>query len=179
MLSFGVNPSPRIIFIYSPIIFYAFMDTENLKNIIRNIVEKATALKNKHIADKDAPVNYACIFSQSQEEYTELLAASKRIGTITEETPTGFLFQITPLKTVSGVLKILKIRVPDVTRPERGDADFTVSNFPDFKKKYLPKNGWSLIKKREDFEMLEVMDPEFNVRAYFSNPPLDEQLGIK
>ncbi len=154
------------------------MDTEDLKTIIQEIVKEATSLRNKHIDNRNAPVNYACIFSQSEGEYKELLAVATKIGNVIEEMPTGFLFQIGPVETVSGVLKLLKIRIPDVTRPERGDADFTISNFPSFKKRYLSKKGWKLIKKREDFEMLELMDSEFNVRAYFSNPPLDVQLNI-
>ena len=82
------------------------------------------------------------------------------------------------MKTVAGLLKLLKIRHPDSTRPERGDADFTVTNFVVFKKKYLSKKEFKLI-KRKNFEMIELMDPEFDVRAYFSNPPLDKQLNIK
>lgn len=154
------------------------MDTKDLKIKVQNIVEKATALKNKHINNKNTPVNYACIFSQSKEEYDDLVKVARKIGNVIKETPTGLLFQISPLKTVSGFLKLLKIRLPDSTRPERGDADFTVSNFPEFKKKYLTKSGFKLI-KREDFEMLELTDSRFDVRAYFSNPPLDKQLGIK
>jgi hypothetical protein len=152
------------------------MDKEDLKTIVKKIVEQACALKNKHIDDKDMPVNYACIFSQSKEEYDSLIEITKKIGNIIKETPTGLLFKIDPLDTVSGKLQLLKIRIPDVTRPERGDADFTVPNYLDFKKKYLPRKGFKLIKKREDFEMLELMDPEFDVRVYFSNPPLDKQL---
>ena len=155
------------------------MKTEDLKTIIQEIVRQSTDLKNKYIRNKNIPVNYACIFSQNKKEYNELLEATRKIGSVIEETPTGLLFQINSLKTVSGVLKLLKIRVPDVTRPERGDADFTISNFTYFKKKYLHRDGFKLIKKREDFEMLELMDSRFDVRAYFSNPPLDKQLGIK
>ena len=154
------------------------MDLEGLKIKVKNIVEKATALKNKHIDDKNTPINYACIFSQSKEEYDELLDITRKIGKVIKETPTGLLFHIEALQTVSGVLKLLKIRIPDSTRPELGDADFTIFNFPDFEKKYLFKNGFKLIKK-EDFVMIELMDSDFNVRAYFSNPPLDLQLDIQ
>ena len=154
------------------------MDAEYLKNRVKSIVEKATTLKNKYIADKNTPVNYACIFSQSEEEYEELLEIARKIGTVVKETPTGLLFHIEPLQTISGVLKLVKIRIPDATRPELGDADFTISNFPDFEKKYLSKTGFKLIKK-EDFVMIELTDSEFDVRAYFSNPPLDVQLDIK
>lgn len=154
------------------------MDIEDLKIKVKNIVEKATTLKNKYIDDKNTPVNYACIFSQTKEEYDELLEVTRKIGKVIKETPTGLLFQIEPLQTISGVLKLLKIRIPDPTRPELGDADFTVSNFPDFEKKYLSESGFKLI-QRNDFKMIELMDSEFDVRVYFSNPPLDEQLNIK
>ena len=154
------------------------MDTKDLKIKIQNIVKRATALKNKYINNKNMPVNYACIFCQNKEEYDKLVEVTRKIGKVIKETPTGLLFQIKPLKTVSGILKLLKIRLPDPIRPERGDTDFTVSNFPEFKKKYLLKSGFKLI-KREDFEMIELVDSEFDVRAYFSNPPLDKQLCIK
>ena len=154
------------------------MNTNDLKNRVKIIVEKAAVLKNKYITDKNTPVNYACIFSQSKEEYNELLEAARKIGNVIKETPTGLLFHIEPLQTIAGTLKLLKIRIPDPTRPELGDADFTVSNFSKFKEKYLSKTGFKLI-KREDFVMIEIIDPEFDVRAYFSNPPLDVQLDIR
>ncbi len=150
----------------------------SLKTKVQEIVKKANALKHKHISDKSAPVNYACIFSHSKEEYDQLIKITKEIGNIVKETPTGLLFRIEPLNTFSGTLQLLKIRIPDQTRPELGDADFTISHFSEFKKKYLSKRGFKLI-FRESFEMVELMDPKFDVRAYFSNPPLDKQLGIK
>ena len=153
------------------------MNTTNLKMKIQKIVEQATGLRKKHIGSINAPVNYACIFSQSKNEYNTLAGLATKIGRIVKETSTGPLFQISPLTTVSGKLQLLKIRTPDETRREMGDADFTISDFTGFKKKYLSKNGFKLI-KRESFEMIELMDPEFDVRAYFSNPPLDKQLGI-
>lgn len=154
------------------------MNEELLKRKVQDIVKKATELKDEHVDDKNAPVNYACIFSQSEEEYDELLETSHKIGKIIKETPTGLLFHINSLNTVSGILKLLKIRIPDDTRPEQGDADFTVSNYDIFKKKYLSQNGFKLIHK-ENFEMIELMDSKFDVRVYFSHPPLDEQLNIK
>ncbi|NOY89232.1 MAG: hypothetical protein GXO93_07590 [FCB group bacterium] len=149
-----------------------------MKIKVKNIVEKATVLKNKHIDNKNVPVNYACIFCQSEKEYDELLRIARKIGKAIKKTPTGLLFQIKPLKTVSGVLKLLKIRIPDPTRPELGDADFTIGDFPEFEKKYLSKKNFKLI-QRKDFKMIELMDSDFDVRAYFSDPPLDKQLNLK
>lgn len=154
------------------------MNAEILKVKVKEIVEHACALKNKHTGEKNAHVNYACVFSQNKKDYEELIKSAQNIGTVIKETPTGLLFHVHPIDTISGKLKLLKIRLPDSTRPERGDADFTVSDYLDFKKKYLSKKGFRLI-KREDFEMIELVDSGYDVRVYFSNPPLDEQLRIK
>ncbi len=154
------------------------MNSVNLIQLVEKIVKKANNLKNKHTSEKNAPVNYACIFAQSEEQYNNLIMIAKEIGNVIKETPTGLLFHIQPLKTVSGNLKLLKIRKPDPTRPEFGDADFTVGNYPEFKNKCLSKTGFKLI-LRENFEMIELVDSKFNVRVYFSNPPLDKQLMTK
>jgi hypothetical protein len=154
------------------------MNVKDLRQFVQEIVKKASSLKNKHTTEKNAPVNYACIFCQSDEQYNILVTVTQKIGKIIEETPKGPLFHIQPLKTVAGNLRLLKIRKPDPTRPELGDADFTVENYPEFKKRHLLKTGFKLIPKREDFEMIELVDPKFDVRAYFSNPPLDKQLGV-
>ncbi|MBI5635563.1 hypothetical protein HY993_01220 [Candidatus Micrarchaeota archaeon] len=79
---------------------------------------------------------------------------------------------------MSGPFKILKIRKPDKTRPERGDADFNIANYEDFKKKYLPLEGFKLI-VREDHKMIELTEEGADVRVYFSNPHIDKVLGIK
>ncbi len=153
------------------------MNIDNLKNTIQDIVKKSCELKNKYTKEINAPVNYACIFSHNQNEYQSLLVLAGQLGKVIKETPTGPLFQITPIDTVSGKLKLLKIRQPDKTRPERGDAVFTVSNYQVFKGKYLTKPGFKHI-DRPQMEMIEIIDPSFDVRTYFSHPPLDQQLGI-
>ncbi len=144
---------------------------------IHSIVSKAKELKDKHTNETNARVNYCCIFSQSQKEYNELIKTVETMGKVTLETAMGPVFHIQPLETVAGTLKLLKIRKPDKTRPEQGDADFTVVNYPEFKKKYLGQDGFRLM-DRPNFEMIELVDSDFDVRAYFSNIPLNEQLGV-
>ncbi len=159
-------------------IFKFIMDIKDLKQQIKDIVKQSCELKDKYTHEHNATVNYACIFSQSQEEFESLIEVANKIGEIIRDTSTGPLFNINSFKTISGDLRLLKIRNPDKTRPEQGDADFTVSNYPYFKNEYLSKDGFKLI-KRKDFEMIELIDSDFDVRTYFSNPPLNEQLGIK
>ena len=152
------------------------MNVEDLKNLVKEIVAQANDFKNT-LVQEPAPVNYACIFYQNDGEYRLFLETAKQMGKVVKETKAGPIFQIEPLPTVAGNLQLLKIRKPDPTRPERGDADFTLQNYDEFKKENLSKPGFKLI-KRESFEMIEVINPRFNVLVYFSNPPLDKQLGI-
>jgi hypothetical protein len=141
---------------------------------LHHIVEQAKKLKNLHTSEKNAPVNYACIFCQNEQEYEQFYTAASEMGKVIKETPSGELFHIRPIDTVAGKLQLVKIRKPDPTRPERGDADFTVADYETFKKAHLGKDGFKLIGNRPDIiEMIELMDPSFDVRAYFSQVPLD------
>ncbi len=63
-----------------------YMEVEDLKKIVKSIVKKATILKNKHIEYKDTPINYACIFSQNDNNYKELLKVTRKIGKVIQET---------------------------------------------------------------------------------------------
>ena len=154
------------------------MITETLTSKIQFIVMSAKNLVETHMEYRDLPVNYACIFAQNENEYSELTDAARDIVIkILKETPTGTLFQIQPLQTGSGILHILKIRKPDMTRPEIGDADFTIDDYEHLTNTYLKKAGYKLIQK-DNFVMVELYDQKYNVRAYFSNPALDKQFGL-
>ncbi len=152
------------------------MNPEEFKNLVKDIVVEAAKLKNKHTNEKDASVNYAAIFCQSDREYKDFFNLASELGEIYKDTKTGPLFLV-DLDTESGRLKLLKIRKPDVTLKERGDSDFTIKDYSIFKEKYLSKKGFSLIRK-EDFEMIELTDSRFDVRVYFSYPPIDKQFGL-
>ena len=150
---------------------------EEFIKLTQDIVKESCRLKDAFTAEKEALVNYACIFCQNQKEYEGFLSLAGQMGKIIKETPTGPVFYIRELETVSGKLKLLKIRKPDKSKSERGDADFTIIDYLKLKKEILCKQKFKLI-QRGDFEMIELMDPGFNVRVYFSNPPLDKQLGL-
>ncbi len=153
------------------------MNSKEFKNLVQAIVAEATKLRDARTTEHNAPVNYACVFSQSEEEYESLLAVAKQFGKIVQETEMGPVFYIEPLSTVAGNLRLVKIRKPDPKRKERGDADFTVADYPTFKKKYLGASGFRLI-ERPNMEMIELADPAFDILAYFSNPPLGKVLNL-
>ena len=150
----------------------------HINNLVADIVRESCELKNKHTDEINSLVNYACIFSQSDDEFDALKKHADQVGEVIEQTLSGPLYHINPIETVSGSLKLLKIRQPDATNPERGDADFTVSDYHSFKSKYLSQESFKLI-SRQDFEVIELVDSDFNVRTYFSHTPLDEQFEIK
>jgi hypothetical protein len=152
------------------------MTPSDLIELLRSIVSEAVTLRDKHTKETSAPVNYACVFCQSTEEYESLLRVAETVASVVERTPTGPLYRTTAVQTVAGNLQLFKIRQPDPTRKERGDADFTVGDYSNFKKTYLKFPQFKLIDRRL-YQMIELTDPDFNVRVYFSNPPLDQQLG--
>jgi hypothetical protein len=150
---------------------------KTLEDQVKKIVKRATELKNKHTSEKAAKVNYAAISSHSEREFDYFMYAASRMGNLVVDGDTGPIFHIRPMATAAGQLKVLKIRVPDRSRHEMGDADFTVKNYPAFKKKISSRRGFRLM-KRVEFELIELSDPSFDVRAYFSNKPIDKELGV-
>lgn len=154
------------------------MTQVDLQKIIDYLVKKTVEVKNKHTEEKNLEIDYVCIFSHSDNEYQDLLKLAAEIGTIADQTPTGPVFKFnSPPETKAGKPKVLKIRIPDSSRPQRGDCDFN-TNYPEFKSKYLHKPRFSLI-VRPNFEMLELKDPEYDILAYFSSIPLSKKLGIE
>jgi len=151
--------------------------TGDFNKITQYIIERCADLKSKYV-NEDIQIDYICIFSQSQDEYNELLKQASSLGEIIDNTSTGQVFKFNSYPpTILGKPKILKIRIPDQsTKPERGDVDFT-TNYAGFKSKYLDNKRFKLI-KREKFEMIELRDEKFDVLVYFSSIPPSKILGI-
>jgi len=154
------------------------MTIDHLKKLVREIVEDARRLSLAYTGAGNAPVNYACVFAQSEEEYEELIEVARQMGPIVQETAMGPVFRTAPLETVAGPLELLKIRRPDPKRRQRGDADFTVADYEKFKKTYWGRPGFGII-KRPEMEMIELIDPAYNAIAYFSHPTLAQVMKIK
>ena len=146
-----------------------------MEELIKKIVREAEILKDKYTDQKNIPVFYACIFCQSNDEYLNFIKEAYKIGKKIEEKPNSLLFKISPIETVAGKLELLRVRQPDKTKPERGDADFIVRNYQSFKEKYLKESGFILI-PRNNSEMIELSKERENIRVYFSAPELVNSL---
>jgi hypothetical protein len=153
------------------------MSLEDLNKVITYIVDECVKLKDKYVAERDLIVDYVCIFTHSQNEYNELIQLAEQIGRLVDDTKTGPVYSFNnPPETIAGKPKLLKIRKPDETRLQRGDVDFK-TDYSSFKEKYLDNNRFTLI-KRENSEMIELKDDDFDALAYFSNIPTSKRLGI-
>jgi len=153
------------------------MPEPNLEEIVSYIVNKSLDLKNKYTDEKTAPVEFACIFCQRDNEYQNLDRFVSELGSVVQETPNGKTYFLNKaIQTEAGPLRLLKVRKPDPTRKERGDADFNTS-YLSFKGKYINNPRFELI-KRDSFEMFRLSDPEFDVMSCFSSIPMSKDLGI-
>ncbi|MFZ2970393.1 MAG: hypothetical protein WA063_04555 [Minisyncoccia bacterium] len=151
-----------------------------ITEILEYIIPKTLELNQAHISSEVTRVNYSAIFCQSDAEYEELNRKAVLIGDVAEDTPTGPLYKFhKPFQTIAGPLWLLKVRKPDPTRPQCGDADFTLKDYNSFKEKYLKDVEHFKVIDRENFEMIELKDLEFDVISYFSNIPLIVQFDIE
>lgn len=148
-----------------------------VSKVINYIVNPSLQLKNRFTDETSAPIEFACIFCQNENEYAEFTKEIDKLGKIVEETPTGFTFLLkNSIQTVAGSLRLVKIRKPDF-RKERGDADFNI-DYRKFKEKYANDPKFELVKYKT-FEMLRLSDPGFDVMACFSNIQKSKSLEIQ
>ncbi|NTW89538.1 MAG: hypothetical protein HGB37_01315 [Candidatus Moranbacteria bacterium] len=153
------------------------MTQNDLISLVQEIVKDAVRLKDAYTDLRDVTVGYACVFAHGDAEYAELRKAAESMGQEIKSTPTGSVFLVQPMPTVAGSLRVLKIRIPDETRTERGDADFNVPDYQKFRIAVMGTPGFTII-PRADCEMIELMESGADVRVYFSDPPVEKQLGL-
>lgn len=153
-------------------------DWSELVALAKTIVSDADAMTRKHTNEVSLRVSYCCVFSRDQADQKKWDSAASATGVLAKETPTGSVYVVPEIPTDAGPLRVLKIRRPDPTRTERGDADFRIDSFDRFKESNLGRPGFSLI-ERPDFEMIELVDSAVDARAYFSHPPVEQHDGIR
>lgn len=148
----------------------------SLKKTIQHIIREGTRLKDKYLPKVNMKLDYVCIFCQTDEEFAYYNDEAIKLGGIADNTPTGNVYAVEEKYRDEYGTKLIKVRIVDKTRPQRGDVDFAISNY----KKHKPdlmKLTINLI-KREGYEMIELIDPKFDCILYFSNPPLSKVLNI-
>lgn len=149
------------------------MNKQDLENIVNYLVGQGLKAIGKNTDEKSLPVDYVAIFSKDEQEFKnlELLVRSLGREIYKKALKTGPTFLLhEPLKTPAGRVRLIKVRKPDPTRPQRGAPDFKVKDYQDFKDKYLQKSGNFTLMIRKDLEMIELKGVD--VLVYFPNNPV-------
>ncbi|OGC81730.1 MAG: hypothetical protein A2W07_06370 [candidate division Zixibacteria bacterium RBG_16_43_9] len=152
------------------------MTRQDLVKIVNYIVHQAQQAILENTDETDLPLDYMGIFTKDDTEFADLERLLMTLGTPGDKTATatGSTYLLKePLDTAAGPLKVLKVRKPDHTRPQRGAPDFRVRNYLSFKEKYLSRgHNFSLIVRKE-YEMMELKGVD--VLVYFPSKTFDER----
>lgn len=141
-------------------------NTEQLIETVRYIATQTEKLCRKAIGE-ELPVHSLTVFAHEQEEYNNLVAILSELGSPYNENNGPRVILHIPIRIGTNTITHLRIRKPDLGRPQVGCNDFDVENYNEFKGNYLelyPDNLRLII--RHEYEMIEFFDPRFDVLAY-------------
>ncbi|MEK7496743.1 MAG: hypothetical protein AAB657_02455 [Patescibacteria group bacterium] len=132
---------------------------------VQYIASETSRLAQK-IIGSILPIKSLTIFSHSEAEYEVLVKILGEIGKVYSFHNGPRAELNVPIMIGNNQITHLRIRQPDIERPQVGCNDFE-TNYENFKKEYLHKcpNNLRVI-ARPEYEMIELFDPEFNVLAY-------------
>ncbi|MFA6410349.1 MAG: hypothetical protein WCW26_02120 [Candidatus Buchananbacteria bacterium] len=143
----------------------AIQNKEELIETVKYIATETSKLAEK-IIGKTFPITSLTVFSHSQPEYEVLIKILESLGKSSNYNNGPRVELNDPILVGENKITHLRIRKPDLERPQVGCNDF-VTDYQVFKEKYLskfPKN-LSLI-KRPEYEMIEFHEKNFDVLAY-------------
>lgn len=135
------------------------MTQQEMEEIIQYIVRQGVETVQANLGEQVVAIDYLAIFSKDEREYTAIEHLLEPLGSEVdkENTKTGRTFLLNdPIQTPAGNLPVVKIRKPDLTRPQRGAPDFRVSNYLELKEKFLSSSGNFTLMMRKNYEMIEV-----------------------
>lgn len=143
---------------------------------INEILKLAQLVIKEHIQE-ELVLDYVDIFPESEEERITLQEELKKLGSEICKSKTGPTYLLAkPIFTIFGNLKLVRVRIYDKHKKQKGAPDFKVKNYKKFKEKYLKKQCFYLI-ERPKYEMIELNIKNSNVLIYFPNETLSESLG--
>ncbi|MBU0706913.1 hypothetical protein KKG41_00900 [Patescibacteria group bacterium] len=155
------------------------MTKQDLEKIVNYIVSQGLKAIKDNTDVEGLPVDYMGIFAEDDGEFMEIDEVLKTLGVLGDKTatPSGSTYLLNePLNTPAGPLKVIKIRKPDPTRPQRGAPDFRVSDYSKFKEKYLASCGNFSLMIRPKYEMMELKG--INVLVYFPSKSFNDRQTI-
>lgn len=143
---------------------YKFSPIKNKKQLVkavRYVIKQASKLC-ENVTGKKLKIRYVTVFSHYENEYKNLAKILRKLGEI-REANNGV--RATLKEPIEGVTE-LRIRKPDPYRMHAGCCDF-LADYWTFKEKYAHAKSKNLrLIKRQDYDMIEFFDPDFDVLAY-------------
>ncbi len=145
--------------------FNPIVSVEQLLDAVRYVAEQTSVMCEKIVGER-FPITSLTIFSHSPDECVLLTKLLLTLGDHYDE-HNGLRVQLhVPIEVGSNAIALLRVRHPDVARPQVGCNDFDV-DYVTFKEKYLSQHFAHLrLIKRTEYDMIEFADPEFDVLAY-------------
>lgn len=132
---------------------------------VKYVAQETTRLCEK-IIGKSFPIKSLTIFTHEEMEYKLLFAILGTLGNPYNYNngPRVELFE--PIIIDNNKITHLRLRKPDIERPQVGCNDFE-TDYELFKKEYLIKHPENLnLIIRPEYEMIELHDDKFDVLAY-------------
>lgn len=138
---------------------------DELYNAIKYVIKNENILSKKVIGN-ELPISYLTIFSHFDDEYNGLLEIINKLGQISDAN-NGIKVKLKkPINFDNQKVGLLRIRKPDVERPQVGCCDFKIENYDNFKNNYLRNNDNLRLIIRSEYEMIEFFDSNFDILAY-------------
>lgn len=139
---------------------------EQLIEAIKYTAASASELCRK-IIEKPLPIHSLTIFSHTEDEFEFLKKLLGIMGAPYNENNGPRVALHEPIVVGSNIITHLRIRKPDLERPQVGCNDFDIEDYKAFKSEHLAKHPDNLfLIKRPDYEMIEFRHPDFDVLAY-------------
>ena len=148
---------------------YRFSPINNEKRLREAVIYVAdkTSEFAKKIVGKTLPISSLTIFAHYSDEFENLSKIVQTLGNFLNEHNGPRVALHESIKAGENTITHLRIRKPDPYRAQVGCNDFDIPDYVTFKDEYLSKQSSSLrMIKREDYEMIEFFDPDFDVLAY-------------
>ena len=146
--------------------FSPIRDKEQLIKAVKYVAKQSTKLCKKAIGMR-LPITSLTIFSHYPEEYERLIGIFVGMGSPHGENNGPRVALSEPVSASRHTIRFLRIRKPDQYRMQVGCNDFDVDNYAEFKDAYLTQHPQNLrLITRQDYEMIEFFDPDFDVLAY-------------
>lgn len=138
---------------------------EEMLEVVKYVAAETLRLAKKTVG-KTFPVESLTVFAHSQSEYGSLIRVLAGMGRPYNENNGPRVELHEPIVIEGNHIAYLRIRKPDLERPQVGCCDFQ-TDYGAFKREYLSKNPNNLrLIHRPEYEMIELYDPEFRVLAY-------------